>query len=331
MNNGATSYAVTHPVTPAQIKVGRPGGRPVRQPGRAAAARPAERADVRARYLAAGPRPPRPDRPRPAGAEPGPARARRLTGPAPAHHGADRRPRPRGRRGGRLATPVLAGHSQSGGFASVYAAQYPASGVINVEASPDLWTLVQVIQGLAASCGGDVLEVWRKMEQTFGLHLLPAETREFIMRHQPAQEGSSRQLLGRHLRDDTGAGIGNGERRGRRYHRGRGALPADPRFRAVAGYRRLVRERRAARDRRGLGGQRALPAHRAPSEVRRATSGYRVSTVVLAGPVRAGQDAGTPLRSDRGKDPALRAGDGDGPARWQRHLRWRGRDRRPNL
>jgi pimeloyl-ACP methyl ester carboxylesterase len=28
-----------------------------------------------------------------------------------------------------------------------------------------------------------VLEVWRKEEQTFGLHLLPAETREFIMRH----------------------------------------------------------------------------------------------------------------------------------------------------
>jgi pimeloyl-ACP methyl ester carboxylesterase len=82
-----------------------------------------------------------------------------------------------------LGTPVLAGHSQSGGFASVYAAQYPASGVINVDASPDLWTFVQVIQGLTASCGGDVLEVWRKMEQTFGLHLLPAETREFIMRH----------------------------------------------------------------------------------------------------------------------------------------------------
>ena len=82
-----------------------------------------------------------------------------------------------------LGTPVLAGHSQSGGFASVYAAQYPTSGVISAEASPDLWALVQVIQDLAASSGGDVLEVWRKMEQTFGLHLLPAETREFIMRH----------------------------------------------------------------------------------------------------------------------------------------------------
>ena len=96
-----------------------------------------------------------------------------------------------------LATPVLAGHSQSGGFASVYAAQYPASGVINVEASPDLWTFVQVIQGLAASSGGDMLEVWRKMEQTFGLRLLPAETREFIMRH----SRPTRDLLASYLED----------------------------------------------------------------------------------------------------------------------------------
>src|SRR5207344_423006 len=96
-----------------------------------------------------------------------------------------------------LSAPVLVGHSQSGGFASVYAAQYPASGVINVEASPDLWTFVQVIQGLAASSGGDMLEVWRKMEQTFGLRLLPAETREFIMRH----SRPTRDLLASYLED----------------------------------------------------------------------------------------------------------------------------------
>ena len=209
-----------------------------------------------------------------------------------------------------LATPVLAGHSQSGGFASVYAAQYPASGVINLEASPDLWTFVQVIQGLAASCGGDMLEVWQKMEQTFGLRLLPAETREFIMRH----SRPTRDLLASYWEDifamtpEQASAMMNGAVR--RDHRGRGALPADPRVRALARYRRLVRERRAARDRRGLGGQRALPAHRAPSEVRRATSGYRVSTAVR-------RPAGRPGRRDTptvglGKDPALRAGDRSG-------------------
>ena len=183
MNNGATSYAVTHPVTPAQIKVaglagdlyGSPDGRPplvllngltygrdIWQPvlghlGRIDPGRQVLNLDL----------PGHGDSP-----DQLPHTMERIVGLI--HQAA-------GEAG--LATPVLAGHSQSGGFASVYAAQYPASGVINVEASPDLWTFVQVIQGLAASCGGDVLEVWRKMEQTFGLHLLPAETREFIMRH----------------------------------------------------------------------------------------------------------------------------------------------------
>jgi pimeloyl-ACP methyl ester carboxylesterase len=182
MNNGATN-AVTHPVAPAQIKVaglagdlyGSPDGRPplvllsgltygrdIWQPvlghlGRIDPGRQVLNLDL----------PGHGDSP-----DQLPHTMERIVGLI--HEAA-------GEAG--LATPVLAGHSQSGGFASVYAAQYPASGVINVEASPDLWTFVQVIQGLAASCGGDVLEVWRKMEQTFGLHLLPAETREFIMRH----------------------------------------------------------------------------------------------------------------------------------------------------
>jgi pimeloyl-ACP methyl ester carboxylesterase len=183
MNNGATNHAVTHPVTPAQIKVaglagdlyGTPDGRPpivllsgltygrdIWQPvlghlGRIDPGRQVLNLDL----------PGHGDSP-----DQLPHTMERITGLV--HEAA-------GEAG--LAAPVLAGHSQSGGFVSVYAAQYPASGVVNVEASPDLWTLVQVIQGLAASCGGDVLEVWRKMEQTFGLHLLPAETREFIMRH----------------------------------------------------------------------------------------------------------------------------------------------------
>ena len=183
MNNGAANHAVTHPVTPAQIKVaglagdlyGTPDGRPpivllsgltygrdIWQPvlghlGRIDPGRQVLNLDL----------PGHGDSP-----DQLPHTMERITGLV--HEAA-------GEAG--LAAPVLAGHSQSGGFASVSAAQYPASGVINVEASPDLWTLVQVIQGLAASCGGDVLEVWRKMGQTFGLHLLPAETREFIMRH----------------------------------------------------------------------------------------------------------------------------------------------------
>lgn len=96
-----------------------------------------------------------------------------------------------------LGTPVLGGHSQSGGFVSMYAAQYPASGVINVEASPDLWNFVRVIQGLAAGCGGDTLTVWRSMEQTFGLDLMPPPTREFIV----GQSRPTRDLLASYWED----------------------------------------------------------------------------------------------------------------------------------
>jgi pimeloyl-ACP methyl ester carboxylesterase len=177
MNNGATEHALTHPVTPAQIKVaglagdlyGHPNGRPplvllsgltygrgIWQPvldhlGRIDPGRQVLNLDL----------PGHGDSPNQF-----PHTMERIVGlvhEAVAEAG--------------LGTPVLAGHSQSGGFASVYATQYPSRGVINVEASPDLWTFVQVIQALAADSGGDVLEVWRKMEQTFGLHLLPAEAR----------------------------------------------------------------------------------------------------------------------------------------------------------
>jgi len=182
MNNGAT-IAVTHPVTPAQIKVaglagdlyGTPDGRPplvllsgltygrdIWQPvlghlGQIDPGRQVLNLDLPGHGES-------PDQL--------PHTMERIVGLV--HEAA-------GEAG--LATPVLAGHSQSGGFVSVYAAQYPTSGVINIDAAPDLWTLVEVIQSLAVSSGGDMLEVWRKMEQTFGLHLLPAETREFIMRH----------------------------------------------------------------------------------------------------------------------------------------------------
>ena len=197
MNNGATSYAVTHPVVPAQIKVaglagdlyGSPDGRPplvllsgltygrdIWQPvlghlGRTDPGRQVLVLDVPGH-----------------GDSPGqlPHTVERIVGLVREAVGE-----------AGLGTPVLAGHSQSGGFASVYAAQYPTSGVINVGASPDLWTFVQVIQGLAASSGGDMLEVWRKMEQTFGLRLLPAETREFIMRH----SRPTRDLLASYLED----------------------------------------------------------------------------------------------------------------------------------
>jgi pimeloyl-ACP methyl ester carboxylesterase len=183
MNNGATNHAVTHPVIPAQIKVagmagdlyGSPDGRPplvllsgltyargIWQPvlghlGRIDPGRQVLNLDL----------PGHGDSP-----DQFPHTMERIVGLV--HEAIEE---------AGLGAPVLVGHSQSGGFASVYTAQYPASGVINVDASPDLWTFVQVIQAVAVGCGGDALKVWRKMEHTFGLHLLPDATRGFIMCH----------------------------------------------------------------------------------------------------------------------------------------------------
>jgi pimeloyl-ACP methyl ester carboxylesterase len=73
--------------------------------------------------------------------------------------------------------PVLVGHSMSGGIASVYAAQYPSSGVVNLDAPPDLGTFIQLLQAVAEQNHGDMLGTWATMEQGFRIDLLPPEAR----------------------------------------------------------------------------------------------------------------------------------------------------------
>ena len=82
-----------------------------------------------------------------------------------------------------LGAPVLVGHSQSGGFASVYAAQYPASGVVNVDAPPNIWAFIQVLRAAADQNHGDLLGTWATMKQGFRIDLLPPEARELLERN----------------------------------------------------------------------------------------------------------------------------------------------------
>jgi pimeloyl-ACP methyl ester carboxylesterase len=82
-----------------------------------------------------------------------------------------------------LSAPVLVGHSQSGGFASVYAAQYPASGVVNVDAPPNIWAFIQVLRAAADQNHGDLLGTWATMKQGFHIDLLPPESRELLARN----------------------------------------------------------------------------------------------------------------------------------------------------
>ena len=81
-----------------------------------------------------------------------------------------------------LGTPVLVGHSMSGGIASLYAAQYAASGVVNVDAPPDLGTFIQLLRAVADQNHGDMLGTWATLEQGFRIDLLPPETGELVAR-----------------------------------------------------------------------------------------------------------------------------------------------------
>ena len=189
MNNGATGYAVRHPVTPAQITVagmagdlyGSPDGRPpivllngltyargTWQPvlghlGRIDPGRQVLNLDL----------PGHGDSP-----DQCPHDLERIV--VLVHDAI-------GEAG--LGTPVLVGHSQSGGFASVYAAQYPASGVINVDAPPDLGTFIGLLRAVADQNHGDMLGTWATMEQGLRVDLLPPETSELVTRSsQPRRE-----------------------------------------------------------------------------------------------------------------------------------------------
>jgi pimeloyl-ACP methyl ester carboxylesterase len=83
-----------------------------------------------------------------------------------------------------LDAPVLAGHSMSGGIASVYAAHHPTRGVVNVDAPPDLAPFVRLLQSAEEQIRGDGFAgVWAMLEQSFRTDLLPPQVREFISRN----------------------------------------------------------------------------------------------------------------------------------------------------
>jgi pimeloyl-ACP methyl ester carboxylesterase/predicted ester cyclase len=79
-----------------------------------------------------------------------------------------------------LDTPVVAGHSMSGGLASVYAGLHPTRGVINIDAPPDPAFFTQ-LRSLEGQIRGDGFPgVWAMMEQSFRTDLLPLPARHLI-------------------------------------------------------------------------------------------------------------------------------------------------------
>ena len=82
-----------------------------------------------------------------------------------------------------LDAPVVVGHSMSGGFGSMYAARYPTSGVVNVDALPDLAPFVRLLQSAKGQVLGDGFAgVWAMMEQGFRLDLLSPPAQAVVAR-----------------------------------------------------------------------------------------------------------------------------------------------------
>jgi pimeloyl-ACP methyl ester carboxylesterase len=80
-----------------------------------------------------------------------------------------------------LQAPVIVGHSMSGGLASMYAAENPASGVINVDAPPDLGALARMLQSAADQIDGPGLQaVWQMMTTSFHVELLPPDAQQVV-------------------------------------------------------------------------------------------------------------------------------------------------------
>jgi len=80
-----------------------------------------------------------------------------------------------------LDAPVLVGHSMSGGLASLYAADHPCRGVVNIDAAPDLGPFVRLLQSFTEQIRGDGLpQVWQLMVASFHLEVLPTAAQALV-------------------------------------------------------------------------------------------------------------------------------------------------------
>jgi hypothetical protein len=59
----------------------------------------------------------------------------------------------------------------------------PASGVVNVDAPPDLAAFVQMLWAVADQNRGDLLGMWATLGQGYGIDRLPREARELLVRN----------------------------------------------------------------------------------------------------------------------------------------------------
>ena len=80
-----------------------------------------------------------------------------------------------------LSAPVLVGHSAGGVIATIYAARYPAAGVVNVDQPLQVEPFAQLIRSLAGPLRGPgFAQVWEQFEASMGIGLLPRDAQELL-------------------------------------------------------------------------------------------------------------------------------------------------------
>ncbi|HTP28795.1 MAG TPA: alpha/beta hydrolase [Anaeromyxobacteraceae bacterium] len=80
-----------------------------------------------------------------------------------------------------LDAPIMVGHSFSGLLATVYAAQHPTRGVINVDQSLRVAPFLQLVQSLADQLRGRGFRaVWAMFEADLHVELLPEGVQDFV-------------------------------------------------------------------------------------------------------------------------------------------------------
>jgi pimeloyl-ACP methyl ester carboxylesterase len=80
-----------------------------------------------------------------------------------------------------LQPPILAGHSVGGAIVTIYAARYPARGVVNVDQPLQIEPFARLVQSLAGPLrGSGFAQVWEQFEASMGISQLPGSAQDLL-------------------------------------------------------------------------------------------------------------------------------------------------------
>jgi pimeloyl-ACP methyl ester carboxylesterase len=81
-----------------------------------------------------------------------------------------------------LASPVVVGHSMSGGLALIYASRFPTCGVVTIDAGPYVQPFAALVQAMEAALRGDAFaRAFEPFEKSIGVDALPELTRASVV------------------------------------------------------------------------------------------------------------------------------------------------------